>query len=38
MFIDSGWEMVVHFVDNGEIVDHHCLNFLFIELKTLACR
>ena len=22
--------MVVHFVDIGEIDDHHCLNFLFI--------
>jgi len=22
--------MIVHFVDIGGIVDHHCLNFLFI--------
>ena len=38
MFIDLGWEVVVYFVDFGVIVDHHYLNFLFIELKTLACR
>jgi len=25
--------MVVHFVDIGEKVDHHCLNFLFILSK-----
>jgi hypothetical protein len=24
------WEVVVHFVDIGGIVDHQCLNFLFI--------
>jgi hypothetical protein len=23
------WEVVVRFVDNSGIVDHHCLNFLF---------
>jgi len=23
--------VVVHFVDIGRIVDHHCLNFLFIQ-------
>ena len=26
------WEVVVGFVDNGGIVDYHCLNFLFIIL------
>jgi len=26
-----GLEVVVRFVDNGRIVDYHCLNFLFIE-------
>ena len=24
------WEVIVRFVDIGEIDDHHCLNFLFI--------
>ena len=24
------WEVIVHFVDIGQIVDHHCLNFLFM--------
>jgi hypothetical protein len=24
------WEVIVRFVDIGEIVDHHCLSFLFI--------
>jgi len=24
------WTVVVHFVDISRIVDHHCLNFLFI--------
>ena len=29
-FVFSGlrWEAIVHFVDIGGIVDHHCLNFL----------
>ena len=22
--------MIVHFIDKGGIVDHHCLNFLFM--------
>ena len=26
------WDVVVHFVDSGGIVDHRCLNFLFIIL------
>ena len=30
VFYTFRWEVVVHFVDIGEIVDHHCLNFLFI--------
>ena len=25
------WEVLVRFVDIGGIVDHHCLNFLFID-------
>jgi hypothetical protein len=31
-FVFNGlkWEVVVYFVDIGEIVDHHWLNFLFI--------
>jgi hypothetical protein len=29
MFICLRWEMIVHFVDIGGIVDHQCLNFLF---------
>ena len=28
---ELNWEVVVHFVDIGGIVDHHCLNFLFIK-------
>jgi hypothetical protein len=23
-------EVIVHFLDTGGIIDHHCLNFLFI--------
>ena len=26
----SSWDVIVCFVGIGEIVDHHCLNFLFI--------
>jgi hypothetical protein len=28
--------MIVHFVNIGRIVDHHCLNFLFINQSNLA--
>jgi hypothetical protein len=32
------WEVIARFVDIGGIVDHHCLNFLFIRTKeTLFC-
>ena len=30
MFSDLRLEVIVRFVDIGGIVDHHCLNFLFI--------
>jgi hypothetical protein len=30
MFNDMRYEMIVGFVDIGRIVNHHCLNFLFI--------
>ena len=33
MFNDVRSEVIVRFVDIGEIVDHHCLNFLFITVK-----
>jgi hypothetical protein len=33
MFNELKWDVCVRFVDIGEIVDHHYLNFLFIELK-----
>jgi hypothetical protein len=33
MFTELRWELIVRFVDIGEIVDHHCLNFLFIGLE-----
>ena len=29
---DLRWEVIVHFVDIVEIIDHHCWNFLFIML------
>ena len=29
-FIGLRWEVIVHFVDIGGIVYHHCLDFLFI--------
>jgi hypothetical protein len=29
-WVQLGWEVIVCFVDIGGIVDHHCLNFLFI--------
>jgi len=29
------WEVIVHFVDIGGIVDHHCLNLLFINYYNL---
>ena len=31
-WVQLRWEVTVHFVDIGEIIDHHCLNFLFIIL------
>jgi len=34
LFNDLRWEVIVRFVDNGGIVDHHCLNFLFIMYVT----
>jgi hypothetical protein len=34
MFNDLRWEVIVAFVDIGGIVDHHCLNFLFIIKNT----
>jgi hypothetical protein len=30
MFNELRQELIVHFVDIGGIVDHHCLSFLFI--------
>ena len=30
MFNDMRYEVIVGFVDIGRIVNHHCLNFLFI--------
>ena len=30
VFNELRWEVIVCFVDIGGIVDHHCLNFLFI--------
>ena len=30
MFIKLRWEMIVCFNDNGGVVDHHSLKFLFI--------
>jgi hypothetical protein len=29
------WEVIVRFLDNGEIVEHHCLNCLFIKYSIL---
>jgi hypothetical protein len=29
-WIQLRWEVIVRFVDIGEIDNHHCLNFLFI--------
>ena len=29
-FHDLRWEVIVHCVDIDEIVEHHCLNFIFI--------
>jgi hypothetical protein len=31
---DLWWEVIVCFVDIGEIVDHHYLNFLFIKTQV----
>ena len=30
MFNDLRWEIIICFVDIGGVVDHHCLNILFI--------
>ena len=30
VFSELRWQMIVCFVDIGGIVDHHCLDFLFI--------
>ena len=32
-FNEFSWEVIVCFVDTGKIVDHHCLNFLFMKVK-----
>ena len=34
MFNNFRWEVVVHCADINRIVDHHCLNFLFIKLEN----
>ena len=34
MFSEFRWEVILRFVDIGEIDDHHCLNFLFIIVKV----
>ena len=34
VFSELTWEVIVRFVDIGGIVDHYCLNFLFIILKV----
>ena len=31
MFYELRWEVIVRFVDIGGIVEHHCLNFLFLK-------
>ena len=36
MFNYFMWEMIVTFIDIGGVVDHHCLNFLFVS-KNLEC-
>ena len=38
VFNDLRFEVVDHVVDNGGIVDHHCLNFLFIEWSRRISR
>jgi hypothetical protein len=35
MFKELRWEVIVRFVDIGEIVDHHCLNSIFSIWKYL---
>jgi hypothetical protein len=30
VFSELRWEVVARFVDLGHIVDHHCLNFIYI--------
>ena len=32
--IENKTEVIVRFVDGGGIVDHHCINFLFITAKN----
>jgi len=34
VFSHCRWEVIVLFVDISEIIDHHCLNFLFIICLT----
>ena len=38
VFSEFRWEVIVHFVDFGGIVDHHCINFLFIQLVNVCRR
>ena len=33
---EMSWEVIVHFVNIGGIVHHHCLNFLFIVQDLLS--
>ena len=35
MFSDMRWEVIARFVDLGGIIDHHCLNFIFIMLLKI---
>jgi hypothetical protein len=36
MFIDLRWEVILRFVDIGEIVDYYCLNFLFVNIHEIC--
>ena len=35
VFSELRWEVIVHFVDIDGIIDHHCLNFLFIMISII---
>ena len=37
-WVQFRWQVIVRFVDISRIVDHHCINFLFIMTEMFQCQ